>query len=183
MKSGRKYCPLTKGCRSVECAILSVILWLLPCPRPAHSQTGRGQVFVGSSLTKCPLEQNRLTSGHSPLSDTPIWSRAGDTSADSVTRVVRRVRWGERRRRGQSLSVIRRWVGHRSRWWSPMVDGLQIQSNPTFVSPAKEDTLALSAHHHIHHRTTYQRRCSLSTLTNRPTPSVSRAQWDQCSLF
>ena len=58
------------------------------------------------------------------------------------------------------------------------------KSNPTqHLCPlAKEDTLALSAHHHIHHRTTYQRRCSLSTLTNRPTPSVSRAQWDQCSL-
>ena len=55
MKSGRKYCPLTKGCRCVECAILSVSLWLLPFPRPAHSQTGRGQVFVGSSLTKCTL--------------------------------------------------------------------------------------------------------------------------------
>ena len=58
------------------------------------------------------------------------------------------------------------------------------KSSPTqHLCPlAKEDTLALSAHHHIHHRTTYHRRCSSSTLTNRPTPSVSRAQWDQCSL-
>ena len=109
MKSGRKYCPLTKGCRCVECAILSVSLWLLPFPRPAHSQTGRGQVFVGSSLTKCTLLHNRTTSGHSPLSDTPMWSRAGDTSVDSVTRVVRRVLM---RRTSAQRTVI---VGHQAR--------------------------------------------------------------------
>ena len=51
-------------------------------------------------------EHNRTTSGHSPLSDTPMWSRAGDTSVDSVTRVVRRVLM---RRTSAQRTVI---VGH-----------------------------------------------------------------------
>jgi len=119
--------------------LVSLILWLLSCPRLAHSRSGRGQVVVGSSVTKCAntqgipdvvlvfesmttvviessarafLSEDRSQSGHRWLADERL-NRSIGLSRLLVTRV------GQKPSRGSSDDWMTRAV-HRDKWRSAM---------------------------------------------------------------